>query len=151
MLRYLLILLMTMSSFAVNAHIPEEKGNRRFDPIKFEQRLEQYVLGKMNLTQKERDVFLPLFRQKRKAEVTIMDNGRKQRRQRPVTEKEWAQAIRAFDNDEVKLKKVQQTYHEKMLKVLPASKVMDMIRAEEDFHRETFSKMQMHMKKHKKQ
>lgn len=139
-----------MSSFAMSAHEPGDKGNRRFDPQKFEKHLECYVLGKMKLSQKETTVFLPLFRQKRKAEVTIMDKGRKSRRQRPVSEKDWAEAIRAFDNDEVKLKKVQQIYHEKMLKVLPASKVMTMIRAEEDFHRETFSKMQMHMKHQKR-
>lgn len=150
MLRYLLIILMTMSSLVMSAQGPDGKVGKRFDPQKFEKHLEGYVLSKMKLSQKESAAFLPLFRQKRKAEVTIMDNGRKNRRQRPMSEKDWEEAIRAFDRDEVKLKKVQQTYHEKMLKVLPASKVMTMIRAEEDFHRETFSKMQMHMKHQKK-
>lgn len=105
MLRYLLIILMTMSSLVMSAQGPDGKGSKRFDPQKFEKHLEGYVLSKMKLSQKESAAFLPLFRQKRKAEVTIMDNGRKNRRQRPVSEKDWEEAIRAFDRDEVKLKR----------------------------------------------
>ncbi len=150
MLRYLIIIIMSVSSLVVNAQAPEHRDNRRFDPQKFEKQLEGFVLKRLELSQKEAAAFLPIFRQKRKAEVEVMVNGRMNRHKRPTSEKEWEYALKMFDNNEVKLKKIQQTYHEKMLKVIPASKVMKMIKAEEDFHRETFSKMQMNAARHRK-
>jgi hypothetical protein len=150
MFRYLITIIMLVSSLTIGAQAPGGRDGRRFDPQKFERQLEQYVLKKMNLTPKEASAFLPLFRQKRKAEVAIMDTGRRNRREHPVSEKEWEQALKTFDSNEVKMKKIQQDSHAKMLKVIPASKVMKMIQAEGDFHREMFSKMQMHMSKHKR-
>jgi hypothetical protein len=150
MLRYLVILAMFVSSLVANAQGPDGRDNRRFDPQKFERQLEHFVLKKMELTQTEASAFLPLFRQKRKAEVSIMDSGRKNRQKLPTSEKEWALALKTFDNNEVKLKKIQQVYHEKMLKVIPASKVMRMIKAEEDFHRDVFRKVQMHTAQHRR-
>ncbi len=150
MLRYLVILIMFMSSFVANAQAPAGKGHRRFDPQRFERQLESFVLKRLELSQSETSAFLPLFRQKRKAEVAIMDSGRKSRHKRPTSEREWAQALKTFDANEVKLKKIQQDYHEKMLKVIPASKIMKMVKAEEDFHREAFSKMQMRAAQHRK-
>lgn len=150
MLRYFVILIMFLSSFVANAQAPDGKDNRRFDPQKFERQLEGFVLKRLELSQTEASAFLPLFRQKRKAEVAIMDSGRKNRHKRPSSEKEWAQALKTFDANEVRLKKIQQEYHERMLKVIPASKIMKMVKAEEDFHREVFSKMQMRVAQRRK-
>jgi hypothetical protein len=151
MLRYLMIFMMVVSSFSANANVQGGRQQHRFDPQKFENQLEQFVLQKMSLSQSESAAFIPIFREKRKEEVMIMENGRKSRRGRPATEKEWENVLKTYDNNEVKLKKIQQTYHEKMLKVIPASKIMKMIRAEEEFHREMFRKMQMRMAQRRKQ
>ena len=43
--------------------------------------------------------------------------------------------IKQQDKLELELKKIQQTYHNKFLEILPAGKVFDVIRAEERFHR----------------
>lgn len=153
MLRYLIILITSVLSFSVNADAQNGRHQHRFDPQKFENQLEQFVLQKMSLTQSESAAFIPIFREKRKEEIQIMVDGRKSRRGRPATEKEWENVLKTYDNNEVKLKKIQQTYHGKMLKVIPASKIMKMIRAEEEFHREMFRKMQTRMsqRRHKYQ
>lgn len=113
------------------------RHHRQFDPQKFEQRLENHVLKTAGITQAEQAQFLTVFREKRKKEVEVITADRVQRKGRPTTEKEWENALKAHDNKELELKKIQQTYHNKMLKVIPASKVMKVIKAEEEFHRMT--------------
>ena len=46
--------------------------------------------------------------------------------------------IQKSDECELQLKEIQQQYHKKFMKVLPASKVYDVLRAEEKFHRQIF-------------
>jgi len=145
MIRYIIIFLIALSSFTANAQNDNGKANRHFNPQRFENQLEQYVLGKIELSPSESAAFLPIFRDMRSEVVKVMQAGRKVKRGRPSNEKEWEEALRTFDSNEVKLKKIQQTYHIKMLKVIPASKVMLMVRAEDEFHRESFRKMQMRM------
>ena len=87
----------------------------------------------------------------RKEVLKIMEEGRKTRYGRPTNEDEWTKALKTFDANEIKLKKIQQAYHNKMLNVIPASKIMLMIRAEEEFHRESFRRMQMRMANNRSQ
>ena len=39
------------------------------------------------------------------------------------------------------MKKLQQTYHNKFMKILPAGKVMEIIKAEDQFHRNAFRRI----------
>ena len=43
------------------------------------------------------------------------------------------------DEVELELKKIQQTYHNKFFTVISASKVFDVLRAEDRFHRRAFT------------
>ena len=47
-------------------------------------------------------------------------------------------AIHKQDELELQMKKIQQTYHNKFMKIIPAGKVFLVIRAEEKFHRQAF-------------
>lgn len=49
--------------------------------------------------------------------------------------------VQKRDEVELELKKIQQNYHNKFFTVLSASKVFDVLRAEERFHRQTFRNM----------
>ena len=55
-------------------------------------------------------------------------------------DKECAEAIRNNDANDIELKKCQREYHEKFMKILPASKVFRIIRSEDKFHRRVFRK-----------
>ena len=55
-------------------------------------------------------------------------------------EKECAEAIRQKDKMDIELKNLQQQYHNKLLKVMPASKVFKAIIAEDKFHRQMLRK-----------
>jgi saccharopine dehydrogenase-like NADP-dependent oxidoreductase len=53
-------------------------------------------------------------------------------------------AIQERDRLDVQIKELQQTYHEKFMKVLPARKVFSIIKAEENFHRQAFRRAAKH-------
>ncbi|MCD8282945.1 MAG: hypothetical protein LUC22_06815 [Prevotella sp.] len=114
------------------------KGN--FDPKDFEQRLEKFVVKEAGITKTEAAKFLPIYREMRQKQIAIMDADRQARKKKPATDKECEAVIKAHDAAEVQLKRVLQTYHAKMLAVIPASKVMKVTLAENKFHREAFRK-----------
>ena len=133
-------ILTIMALIVVTVAASAQKHERRpFDPQKFEQKLEAYVIQQVGFSQEEEKVFLPIFREMRQKQIKIMQNHHP--KDKPKTEKEWETTLRERDNNEVQLKKIQQTYHNRMLKVVPASKVAKAIRAEDEFHREAFKQI----------
>ncbi len=132
----LCLLLTTAVAMAQEEHGPQQKGS--FDPKVFETQLEQYVIAKAGITKAEEEKFLPIYREMRSKQVQLMADERKNKEKKPTTEAECEAAIKAHDKAEIELKKVIQTYHEKLLKVIPASKLVKVIQAETDFHRDTF-------------
>jgi hypothetical protein len=61
--------------------------------------------------------------------------ARMYKKEKPSGDAKCAEAIANYDKANIELKQLDQTYHKKMMKVVPASKVFDAIRAENDFHR----------------
>ena len=61
---------------------------------------------------------------------------------RPMTEKDCLKAIKERDRSELEIKRLQQEYDAKFLKVVSACKLYEIIKAEEDFNRSAFRKMQ---------
>ena len=56
------------------------------------------------------------------------------------TEAECRSAIEKQDNVDIQIKKLQKQYHQKFLKVISASKLYDVIKAEDQFHRQSIRK-----------
>jgi hypothetical protein len=50
-------------------------------------------------------------------------------------------AIQAMDNNDIAIKKLQKEYHLKFCKILPAGKVLKILKADEKFHRRVFKRM----------
>lgn len=108
----------------------------KFDPEahKIEQR--QYVIKKAKLTEQEAKLFFDLFDVMRDKERVYFSKNHSKERTCPKTEEECKKAILERDNDELQMKKIQHQYHIKMLKVLPASKVFQALKAAEKFDRQ---------------
>lgn len=151
MQRILFMLVMALCSLTITAQGNKQKSGRpasqQFDPKKFETGLEQHVMKVAGITQAESARFLVVYREKRKKELAAMGAMRQHRQGRPTSEKEWAESLKAHDNMEIQLKKIQQDYHNKMLRVIPASKVVKVVMAEEQYHRDAFGKMHERMMK----
>ncbi|MBQ6652538.1 MAG: hypothetical protein IJM81_03970 [Prevotella sp.] len=126
------IIVLLACNLAANAQ------QKNFNPAKFEADLEQFVATEAGLTPQESARFFPLYREMRKKQIAIMSAGWKNKHLDMSNDKICAEAIRQHDNIDVEVKELQRTYHNKFLKVLPAGKVLRVIRAEDKFHRQAF-------------
>lgn len=123
------------------AHISAPAQNRpKFNPQKFEAELEQYITTEACLSPQEAAEFFPLYKEMRKKQRSYFLKADQYRHIDYRDDKLCEKAIRELDDIEIQMKKIQQSYHAKFLKQLPAGKVLKIWRAEEKFHRRAFSK-----------
>ena len=101
-----------------------------FNPAKFQADLEQFITTHAGL-----------YRQMMKKQHMLFDEMRRFRHINPKDNEACANAIRRQDELDIQMKLLQQEYHARFMLILPASKVLDIIRAEELFHRQMFKKM----------
>ena len=112
-----------------------------FNPAKFQADLEQFITSHAGLSPKEASKFFPIYRQMMKKQHMLFDEMRRFRHINPKDNEACANAIRRQDELDIQMKLLQQEYHARFMLILPASKVLDIIRAEEQFHRQMFKKM----------
>lgn len=108
---------------------------RKFSPEKFDAELQQFIVQEAHLTPQEAACFFPVYKEMHNKQRVLYDRMRQMGRIKPQDEKGCLKAIQERDNIDVELKRIQQTYHNKFLDILPASKVYDVIQAEDLFHR----------------
>lgn len=128
----LLLGLLTMGAAA--------QGRRPFNPQKFEAEMEQYITTYAGLTPSEASVYFPLFREMQKKQRLLFHKMRQYQHIDTSNDGACYNAIQRQDEIDIEIKKIQQRYHQQMLKALPAGKVMLTIKAESDFHRQAFMK-----------
>lgn len=141
----LFILLLVSALGTINATAP--KG---FDPARFEADLEQFITTEACLSPTEASAFFPLYREMRKKQFAYFSEDRRCRHVDTSDDKACAEAINRHDENDIAMKKLQQAYHKKFMKVLPASKVYLIMRAEEKFHRRLFMRGEHGNKKTRK-
>lgn len=111
-----------------------------FNPEKFEAELEQYIVTEVCLSPRESEQFFPLYREMRRKQLALFGAMRRGRYVNLKDNNECQKMIRENDKRDVEMKKLQQDYHNKFMKVLPASTVFRIIQAEEKFHRKMFKR-----------
>lgn len=124
--------LLSVSAFAF-ADEPQ-----KFSPEKFQAEMEQFITKEACLTPEEAAKFFPLLREMHKKQRAIHQQIKKECKIKPVDECDCKKVVQQRDVYELELKNIQQTYHNKFFSVLPASKVYDVIKAEDRFHRRAF-------------
>jgi len=127
--------MMILLSLTVSA---QEQQKQKFSPEKFQADLEQFITKEACLTPQESTRFFPLYREMLKKQRGIYNQMKALGKIKPAEEAECRKAIQKRDELELELKGILQTYHNKFLGVLSASKVFDVIKAEDRFHRKTF-------------
>ncbi|MBO7045575.1 MAG: hypothetical protein J6W38_04380, partial [Prevotella sp.] len=103
------------------------QGQQRFSPEKYQADMEQYIAKEVGLTPQEASAFFPMFREMQKKQRAIYNQMMAESKIKPADEKACKKVIQKRDQVELELKSIQQTYHNKFLSVLPASKVFDVI------------------------
>jgi hypothetical protein len=121
--------------FQINVNAQHQK---HFSPMRFEAELEQFIVEQAGLTPEESSRFFPVYREMRKKQFGYFIDNRRFRYIDPNNDSECAKVIRMRDNSDLEVKKIQQQYHNKFLKILSAGKVFKILEAEDKFHRNLF-------------
>ncbi len=126
-------------AFAAVSGAQERKTNG-FSPEKFRADMQQFITKEACLTPQESAKFFPVYDEMNNKKRKIFDDMRRLSRHKPADEAGCRDVIRKCDKMDLELRKIQQTYHDKFLSIIPASKLFDVIRAEEKFHRRMLNK-----------
>lgn len=133
MKKILTIVVILLSALTVKADNPQQ-----FSPEKFQADLEQFITKEANLTAEESNKFFPLYREMQQKQRAVFKQMKELGINKPADEAACKKAIEKRDELELEQKRIQQSYHKQFLNVLPASKVYDVIKAENHFHRKAF-------------
>ena len=136
-MKKLLVFAVLMFVVALGASAEEQQ---KFSPEKFQADLEQYITTEADLTNEEAAKFFPLYREMQQKQRVVY-NKIHELFKLPHDEASCKRAIQRRDQLEIELKQIAQTYHNKFLRVIPASKVIGTIIAEDKFHRRAFRKL----------
>ena len=137
-----ILFLVLILSLSANAQGPGRRGGGgMFNPEQFQAELEQYITREACLTPAEAAAFFPVYRELGNKQRAIFNKSANHRYVKPIGEEACREAIIQRDENDLQLKKLQQEYHLKFLSILPATKVFDVLMAEDRFHRDSFRRI----------
>ena len=111
------------------------QNQQKFSPEKFDAELHEFITSQAKLTPQEATKFFPIYKEMQGKQRAIYEKQRILGMQRPHDESSCLKAIRERDAIDLELKRIQQCYHEKFLEIMPASKLYEVLQAEDRFHR----------------
>ena len=138
-LRTTMLMILMLCTFGVANG--QHRKRPPFNPAKFEADLEQFITVNACLSPSQAASFFPVYRQMMKKQRVLFDEMRRLRMTNPKDNEACEEAIRKQDELDIQIKQLQQEYHGRFLMMLPANKVLSIIKAEEKFHRQIFRKM----------
>lgn len=124
--------------FALSLCVYTSSAQQKFSPEKYQADVEDFITKEADLNKTEAAAFFPLLREMQEKQRAIFKQLRAEGKSKPADENAYKKAIQKRDQMELELKNIQQTYHNKFLGVLPASKAYKAILAEERFNRRMF-------------
>ena len=133
MKRGMIIILLFITALTVKA-----QDDQKFSPEKFDAELQIFIINEAKLSPQEAAKFFPVYREMQTKQRGLYDRQRKLVTQTPNDEASCMKAIKERDEIELEMKRIQQTYHERFLEILPASKVYATLKAEDKFYRHVF-------------
>ena len=139
------IILITLFLFSLLSVRAEEQ--QKFSPEKFQAALEQFMTTEANLTADEAAKFFPIYREMQSKQRVVYKQMKELGKNKPADEKACRKAVEKRDELELEQRRIAQSYHVKFFEVLPASKVYDVIKAENRFHRRALRGHMEHKKK----
>ena len=136
-MKYIRIILLLCVFFSVS--LLHAQGKIDFNRIKAESH--SFMTKEAGLTAQEAARFFPIYDEMREKQRGYFDRLRAIHHSKPSSEHEASKMIEQADAYEIQLKQIEQRYHKEMLKVIPATKLLQVLGAERRFHRQTFKRM----------
>lgn len=128
------IIIMLTAVIMMNAQ-EGQQAQQRFSPEKFEAELQDYITKEAHLTQQEASKFFPVYKEMQEKQRALFDRQRELAKVKPSDEQGCLKVIKESDDIDLELKRIQQNYHARFIELLSASKVYDILKAEQRFHR----------------
>ncbi len=151
MKRILSILIFTCCATSILLAQPK----KRMSPEEFAKRQQTFITEHAKLSPGEAEAFFPLYFEFQHNKWKINREARKKikkKRGAELTEEQWKELVNELADAEIEIAKLEKTYIEKYLKILPARKILDIQRAEDAFQRELIKNMARgHHKREKSQ
>ena len=140
-----IIIMLALCTTGIYSQQQGQQGQQqRFSPERFDAELQQFITNEAHLTAEEATRFFPVYKEMKQKQRQLFDRQRELGRVKPQDEAGCMNAIKERDEMELQQKQVQQTYHNKFLELLPASKVYDILSAEDNFHRRMMRNWNQH-------
>ncbi len=111
-----------------------------FDHDKYKADLLEYVKKEAALNAEELSAFQPVFDEWLTKKRALFSARKQLRKSQPDNDEECRQTIVNMDKLQVETKRMEQEYHQRLLGLMPASKVLKVVRAEDQFNRNTFKR-----------
>lgn len=115
-------------------------SQKQFNAKAFDSELLSYVTRQASLTREEYKRFAPIYREMLTKKRDLHCELRQLKQQQTTNERVAKSLINRCDNLEVRMKQVEKSYHQQMLKAVSALKLKAIIDAERLYHRSAFRK-----------
>lgn len=115
-----------------------------FSIDEYRKRQKEFFTKRANLTEQEAEKFFPVYNELQQKKMQINHQSRQDavRQQQPLSEEECLKAIDALADAQIRIAQLEKEYLEKFKKILPASKILAIQRAEDQFNSELVKEMQ---------
>ena len=134
------IIFILLAAFTITVSAIAQGHDKRLSRKDYTRQLELFIIREAQFNAKEADEFLKIFKEMQQKQRKVFEAMKFVGKKYPQDESACAEAIRKKDKMDIELKTLQQHYHNKLLKVLPACKVLKAIKAEDRFHRQMLKK-----------
>lgn len=124
-----------MVAMSIFAQPARQNREPQFDPQKFQQMVEEELTRTAELTPEEAKAVLPLYTEMRQKQRELGKKVAELKKTCGSDEKANADAVNKICNLKVDMAELERSYCKKMLKVLPAGKILKLMRAEDEIHR----------------
>lgn len=142
MKKYLLLLILVIATFSVNAQ--QRKHGKKFDYEKFKKERADFIIKEVGLTNQEAKAFMPLCEELMRKKFELNRDVRKQRRdlnkKASKTDKDYETVIDMSIDNKAKEAQLEKEYYKRFKKVLSPQKIYKYQRAEMKFMKRTVKK-----------
>ncbi len=136
---FILLMVLTVQYVSAQGKLTDEK-RKEFDAQKV-----AFFTQQLDLSPAEAALFWPLYNEMQKKTRAIEESMRKGvhevKEAKGLKEADYKEAIGKMLSYESSMQKVKEEYYQKMLAVIPASKIWKLSEAERKFHRQLFEKL----------
>ena len=113
-------------------------AQHKFNPNKFKVEIHQYIVDSANLTEQESAKLLPIYDEMISKQRVLHKQLRKLQNSNLQNNKNAKSVILKIDDLLIQIKQIEKAYHLKMLRVIPAIKLGEVLKAERYYHKQYF-------------